>query len=101
MKYDKLVRDRIPEIIRKNGGKPEYVVVNGERLKEYCLKKVHEELEEFSSEPCVEEAADLLEVVEKLFKEHGFSKAAIKRARAAKNEKRGAFHFNIILEEVK
>ena len=59
----KLVRDRIPEIIIEDGRKPIYHIADADEYKRELCKKVTEELSEFQERPCLEEAADLLEVV--------------------------------------
>ena len=56
--YDKLVRDRVPEIIEEAGKKAQVCQVDPERLRHYAFKKLREEIEEFIENPCAEEAAD-------------------------------------------
>ena len=45
--YDKLVRDRIPEIIEADGKNYQVHQVDLSELKEYAFKKLREEIEEF------------------------------------------------------
>ena len=47
-KYRKLVRDRIPEIIKENGGVPQTRILTKKEFKEELLKKLVEEAKEAS-----------------------------------------------------
>ena len=66
----KLVRDRIPEIIIEDGRTPIYHIADKEEYKRELFRKVKEELAEFREDPCVEEVADLVEVVYALLEAH-------------------------------
>ena len=67
---------------------------------EYLHKKLLEEAEEFKSEPNLQEAADLSEVIHSLFAAHGFTYAQVMTARVDKYNDRGGFVEKLILEEV-
>lgn len=100
MKYGKLVRDRIPEIIKKGGGTP---VTHRAKRKEYFEKlkqKLQEEVREFLEKNSEEELADILEVVYAIadFKKLGRQKLEFLREKKAK--KKGKFKNKIILEKV-
>ena len=101
MKYDKLVRDRIPEIIKKQGG--EFVVrkATEEEYFFYLKKKLIEEVKEFLEEPSIKEMADIQEVMNAILKDMGYYQADLRLARHEKNEDRGTFEDRWILEEVK
>ena len=58
----KLVRDKIPEIIAESGKKCVYTVASREEMKTLLFEKLQEEIQEFSEEPSVQEAADIYEV---------------------------------------
>ena len=66
--YDKLVRDRIPEIIEESGKKCEVEVVSNEIALEYLYKKLGEEIDELLSDKNVDEIADVMEVLLLLLK---------------------------------
>ncbi|WP_010199933.1 nucleoside triphosphate pyrophosphohydrolase [Bacillus sp. m3-13] len=102
--YNKLVRDKIPQIIEATGKK--YTI---ERLNDddyiKCLKqKSYEELDEYcaakSNEEAVEELADLLEVIHALANYHGFSMEEVEEVRKEKADKRGGFQEKVFLIEV-
>lgn len=99
MKYDKLVRDKIPEIIRSKGETP---VVHIADTKEYLAKlkiKLTEEVTEFLRDENVEELADILEVVYALGGRLGTSATRLEALRKKKADERGGFEQGIVLEE--
>ena len=101
MKYNKLVRDRIPEILESKGKK--YTVrqiEEGFEKGSYLRKKLVEEADEFLKQPCIEELADVQEVVFALAENMGYSRAHLETFREEKAASRGAFKDNWILEEV-
>jgi len=68
-------------------------------LIELC-KKVTEELSEFQERPCLEEAADLLEVIYALFEAHKFELLDVAETGLVKNDLVGGFARGVILERV-
>jgi predicted house-cleaning noncanonical NTP pyrophosphatase (MazG superfamily) len=102
-KYDKLVRDRIPEIIRRRGGTPVFRVVDAEEYGRRLKDKLREEVEEFvaaaDAAAAKEELADVLEVIAALATHLGATTAEIEAVRAKKAEERGAFKERLVLEE--
>ncbi len=100
MKYEKLIRDRIPEIIAENGQTARVRRLSDE---EYLLKldeKLDEELAEYHADRNVEELADLLEVIYAAALARGCPAENLDRIRREKAEKRGAFQEKLLLEEV-
>jgi len=97
-KYDKLVRDKIPNIIKKDGVKYNIHIADD---KEYRLKlneKLLEEVQEFIEKPCAEEIADVLEVIETIARLNGIGLDEIKEQKITKKSIRGGFSKKIILE---
>ena len=99
-KYNKLVRDRIPEII-ENVGKIAYtrILGDGEYLTELD-RKLGEEFAEYQADKNIEELADMLEVIYAIAKARGVSVDELESIRRAKAEKNGAFEKKVFLEEV-
>jgi len=96
-KYNKLVRDKIPEIIESQGKQCKVYVAVNEDYQQRLKDKLQEEVQEFLEDPCVEELADIEEVL--------LSIAEINRwdltgARIAKNFTRGGFWQRFVLQEV-
>ena len=96
----KLVRDRIPAIIIEDGRRPIYHIADIDEYKRELYKKVLEELNEFREEPCLEEAADLLEVIYALFEAHKFELLDVAETGLVKNDLVGGFARGVILERV-
>ena len=98
---EKLVRDKIIEIIRNSGKEVEFYVSDEkeywERLKEKLQEEVNEVLEE---ENILEEIADVLEVLHSIaeFKKNDFQE--IEKKRIQKKEERGGFKKRIVLKTI-
>lgn len=97
--YNKLVRDRIPEIIEKSGNRCVTEILTDEEYIEMLDKKLDEELAEYHKDKNIEELADLLEVIYACAQARGFSLEELENVRAAKADKRGAFKDKILLIE--
>ena len=102
--HNKLVRDRIPEVIEKAGKKfTTRILDNDEYIKE-LKNKSFEELDEYinteKNEDAIEELADLLEIMHALAEYHGASIDKVEEVRKMKAEKRGGFKEKIFLIEV-
>ena len=96
----KLVRDRIPEVIIESGRTPVYHIADEREYKRELYRKVEEELNEFREDPCVEEAADLVEVVYALLEAHNHFLFDVAEAGVRKNAIVGGFSRGVILEKV-
>ena len=97
--YDKLIRDRIPEIIEASGSKYEVEVVSDEVALEYLYKKLGEEVEELLSDKNLDEIADVMEVLFAIGKKYGYSEKELMDKRNQKNISRGSFDKIIILKK--
>ena len=98
-KYNKLVRDKIPDIIKADGGECKFHVAKKNEFAELLNEKVFEEAMELIKNPCAEEIADVLEVVEALARMHHINLDDIKLAKVKKKEERGGFQQMIVLDE--
>jgi predicted house-cleaning noncanonical NTP pyrophosphatase (MazG superfamily) len=98
--YQKLVRDRIPEIITEAGKDFSVCQVRGSRLKSYAMKKLQEEVQEFIENPCAEEAADIMEVFHFICNRMGIKDSEIMAQSTSKRILRGGFEMGYILEWV-
>ena len=98
--YNKLVRDRIPEIIIKAGKEPITSVLTDEEYIKMLDKKLNEECAEYQADKNIEELADMLEVIIAITKARGYSLNELERIRAEKADKRGGFEQKILLKEV-
>lgn len=100
MKYNKLVRDRIPEIIEASGKSCVTEILSDEAYLRLVDAKLDEELAEYHSDQNIEELADLLEVIYAAAMVRGYTLEQLESVRTAKAEKRGAFANKILLKEV-
>ena len=98
--YQKLVRDRIPEIIESTGKKCTTRVLQQEEYLEKLDEKLQEELTEYRQSGETEELADLMEVLEALLKAKGISWEELKAIQEEKCRARGAFEERILLISV-
>ena len=110
--YQKLVRDRIPEIITEAGKDFSVTQLRGERLKDYGMKKLQEEVQEFVENPCAEEAADIMEnpsaeeaadieeILSFICTRMSIKEAAVRAQRISKRATKGGFDMGFLLEWV-
>ena len=87
----KLVRDRIPEIIRNDGKKPIIEILTNEDYLIELDKKLNEEVAEYQADKSIEEMADILEVLFAVCEARGHSVEELLKVKEAKREKRGGF----------
>ena len=98
--YNKLVRDKIPEEIdRESGRKCKYRILDDEEYLKELNKKVLEEANEFIEKDSIEELGDLMEVLNAIMKQKGYSIEEVKKIMKVKEQKKGAFNNKIFLEE--
>ena len=100
MKYNKLVRDRIPDIIERNGEVPDFEVLDDEKFYVELVKKLQEEVDEFVESGKLVELADILEVIIKLVELKGQDMLCLEDIRFEKQNKRGGFDKKIYLKGV-
>lgn len=104
MSYEKLVRDKIPDIIRENGEEPEIRILSDDEYKQELEKKLLEEYHEVLSSTGnnrIEELADMLEVMISLAALEEKTLEDIAEEATKKREKRGGFKEKIYLKSVK
>ena len=101
--YNKLVRDRIPEIIEKDGEVPFTKILSDEEYKEELKKKLREEAEELilakDNDELIKEIGDVLEVLEYIEKSFGLDKEKILKIKKERKQNRGGFEKKIFLEK--
>ncbi len=98
--YHKLVRDRIPQIIRDAGKACTCSVLPEEEYLLLLDVKLKEEVGEYQESGSLEELADILEVIHAIAAARGSSIGEVEAIRQAKREARGGFEQRILLEDV-
>ena len=96
--YDKLVRDKIPEIIERDGRAYGTEAVSGDELLSYLDRKLDEEVAEFRESLDPEELADVMEVLFSLASRLGISEEELIGIRERKRAERGGFEKGIVLK---
>lgn len=100
--HNKLVRDKIPEIIRKDGREPIIrFIKDDQEFESLLIRKLVEEVEEFHASRKIEELADILEVIITLLQLQGKSFSELESIRHQKQQERGSFTKGIVLKSVK
>jgi predicted house-cleaning noncanonical NTP pyrophosphatase (MazG superfamily) len=94
---EKLVRDRIPEIIRESGRNPVTRVAERSEYAALLSDKLYEEAGEYVASGDPSELADVLEVIRTLASLHGLTPTALERLRAEKATERGGFAHRHVL----
>ena len=100
MKYNKLVRDNIPEIIKRDNHFPVIHQASQEEYKQKLLEKLQEEVSEFYIGGCTGELIDIMEVIYSIAESRGITKQQFDERREQKKKDRGGFEKRIILDEI-
>ncbi len=98
--YNKLVRDRIPEIIKSSGKTCKTEILSDTNYLRMLDVKLNEELKEYYQNHSIEELADLLEVIRASAIARGYTLEELERIRIEKFNKRGGFEKKVLLTEV-
>ena len=98
--YNKLIRDKIPEIIEAAGKHCIVEVMSEADYIDALDCKLEEELAEYQADKSLEELADLLEVMYAVVVARGYSIEELERVRKQKAEKRGGFEKRLRLKGV-
>ena len=98
-RYHKLVRDRIPDIIKADGKTCVTEILPDEQYLEMLDAKLSEELAEYQESKSLEELADLLEVIQAVVNARGWTWEQLEQVRANKSTKRGGFEKKILLKK--
>lgn len=101
--YNKLVRDKIPNIIKEKGETPVVRILDEIEYKKELEKKLYEEYKEViksSGDDRVEELADMLEVIRALANLENKHLNDVISIADKKSKKRGAFEEQVFLEKV-
>lgn len=99
--YKKLVRDRIPEIIKESGGKPQVATLDKENFFRVIKIKIEEEAYELlqaeDREKIIDEIIDIQELIDTLIAEMGITRFEFWELQRRKNKERGGFKKRLFL----
>ncbi len=100
--YNKLVRDKIPEVIEKAGKSSKIRMLGDEEYQQELFRKMIEEAIELSKtrneEQVIEELADIYEVLETILIHKKIDIRKVQKRRVQKNIAKGAFENRVFLE---
>ena len=103
--YNKLIRDKIPEVIKEKGGIPEVSILDGTEFRKSLKIKMTEEAKELleaeSNDDVLNELSDVEELVRSIAKNYDLSLEEIEKHRLEKLQKRGGFEKKLFLKFVK
>ncbi len=98
--YNKLVRDRIPEIITSKGEHPITEILEDSEYKKMLDIKLLEEVNEYLKDDNIEELADITEVILAILKFKNIEISDFESTVINKRDKKGGFDKKILLKEV-
>ena len=96
-KFNKSIRDKIPEIIQKDGHTCNIQTLSDEKFLVEIEKKLSEEVTEYQNDKNPEELADILEVIYRIAQLKGISKEELEKIRIKKLQDKGGFEKNLFL----
>ncbi len=97
--YNKLVRDKIIDIIEADGRMAKYRILDNNEYRKELNSKLQEEVKEYLDDNNVEELADIVEVIYGILNSMDVTIDEFEKVRIKKQEERGAFNKRIYLEE--
>lgn len=97
---NKLVRDNIPQIIKKSGRTPHYKILDDSSFERELNNKLLEEVKEYLESQNLEEMADIMEVMLAIIEHKNFKIEDIEKVRQEKVKSNGAFTKRIYLEYI-
>lgn len=98
--YNKLVRDKIPEIIKADGKECKTRILSKDEYIAALETKLNEEVAKYQEDKNLEEMADVLEVLQAICLARGYSLDELEAMRIKKAKERGGFKDKIFLEYV-
>lgn len=100
IQHDKLVRDRIPDVIMASGKQPVTDILPEQEVGMALDCKLQEEVQEYLESHSIEEMADVLEVLHGIAFHMNISWEAVEQERIRKRNERGGFEKGIRLLRV-
>jgi predicted house-cleaning noncanonical NTP pyrophosphatase (MazG superfamily) len=96
---EKLVRDKVPDLLQKSGKKCTVRIVKGPEYIQKLKEKLKQEVDDFIADEAIEELADIIEIVSVLCKSKGVAFEQLEEFRKFKAAERGSYEGGIVLIE--
>lgn len=102
--YHKLIRDKIPDIIKRRNATPKTSLLDATRfrkaLKEKLIEEAQEVLKEEAQKNILDELADVLQLTESIAKDYGIPFRIVEKKKKQKRRERGGFEKRLFLEYI-
>lgn len=102
--YNKLIRDKIPEVIKSKGAIPQVSVLADEEYKRFLKMKMTEEAKELleaqNRDEILNELSDIQELIQAIAKNNDITLDEIEKQREKKLQEKGGFEKKLFLEYV-
>ncbi|MBS3089310.1 nucleoside triphosphate pyrophosphohydrolase [Candidatus Pacearchaeota archaeon] len=96
----KLVRDRIPNLIRSEGKLPVVHYSDDDEYADCLREKLSEEVDEYLSSEKEEELADILEVIDAICDYKHIDKHSLQELKERKAQEKGSFIKRVVLDNI-
>lgn len=99
-KYNKLVRDRVPEILKSSGHQVEYKILSESQLLLALQDKLLEKAQKFAEKPTENDISDMFELMDLIIDKFEYEQMHIDYLRLKNRELQGGYTQNIYLISV-
>ncbi len=89
--YNKLVRDKIPQIIKDSGRTCDFKVLDNLEMKEALKEKLIEKAQVFSDKPSEDELSDIYELLDTIVESYDFEPLHIDYLKLRNKENKGSY----------
>jgi len=100
VEYNKLVRDKIPEIIRESGRTCEFKILGQSEIKDALKEKLIEKADVFSNRPSEDEISDIYELLDTIVEVYDFEPLHIDYLKLQNKESKGSYSEKVFLISV-
>jgi predicted house-cleaning noncanonical NTP pyrophosphatase (MazG superfamily) len=100
VEYNKLVRDKIPEIIKNSGRSCEYKILGESEVKNALKEKLIEKADVFSKRPSEDELSDIYELLSAIVETYEYEPLHIDYLKLQNKENKGSYSEKVYLISV-
>ncbi|WKY48841.1 nucleoside triphosphate pyrophosphohydrolase [Eubacteriaceae bacterium ES3] len=100
VEYNKLVRDKIPQIIKESGRTCEYKVLGDSEIKDALKEKLIEKAQIFSNKPSEDELSDIYELLHAIVETYDYEPLHIDYLKLQNKENKGTYSNRVYLISV-